>query len=888
MMAESAGDVDFSADNIILSPSNPSEGDSVTVTATLSNSNSSDITGVLVSFHPDNILNTPFHQETVNILGSSVTQVSGSWNSVTFGSHSVVLNVSHNGASQSVSKPFSVSGLVDLVASNIQISPSSDLYQGESVNITVDVSNNGNLDSPASHILIQLDGATLIEKDVLPILAGMSTTIQTSFNAPVAGNHQLTAIANSGDDGITESDVSNNQAPSFSFTVLSSPDYLHYEQPNPEITVTSPSNSLSGPWTLSGNILRMGGSGESTISVGVYRISGENELVIGNFPLTFDDTTPLQSWQQSFDTTQLQTTDPGLHTIRVRIDPSRLVPQSIQFNDDIDTVIEIHPEPNVVVSPYASSPDDTVLSGESVNFSVTVHNTGTLPVVGDLTATFGGESLSPKSAVGIPAGEERTFVFQTSVSGNENQALQFIANWENNLGSYDSDSSDNTAFGSVTLRSNLRLKFLSQTAGYTPQHTPLVVGNTYTYTIDISSEEGSGTESFTCLNYVENEELSSIELSFLEPGSSNTVICSFTAEKTGTYQLYIIPDGASVATWIDSWSISATSATEQSAESTNNFEATILFVLAGVFLVGVLIAAIILTRTVDEDVERETYEYCPSCDGEIEGDEEICPHCEFNLEEGLSQFHDCNSCGTNIPDVIEHCPYCGEVQDISSFYEKRERKEITIEEFEDEEEDFDEIVAGTDDYGDAIQEMGYDEEQLESDWDESLSEAEREIDEAMAEREKLDELTEEEAEQELVISQMRQTHEEHRADIDEIIGDKSSRRHIQDEDVELSASDAHIREDIFKITGEDGVLPGQQIDVEFITDNTVVGNELKDSKEVTDFTVEDDDQPKSNNQSEEEENTIIEDEDLDKEEVQGENKSKRRRPVRRRGNNNDE
>ena len=889
--SESAGDVSFSAESINISPSNPVEGDDVDFTVTLTNLNSSQISGVDVSLHPESNQNTAFHQESVSISASGFVQVTGTWAGISFGSHSVVLVVSHDGATESVSKPFNVDGLVDLVASDIQITPNTDLHQGDVVSLSVNVTNMGNLNAPSSHLLIQLDGGLLSELAVQPLPAGASTLIQTTFNAPVAGTHQITAIANSGNDSIVEGNTGNNGAVPLSFNVLTNPDYLHHQQPNPQITVTTSPDSLSGPWTLDGEILRMGGSGESTISIGIFRVLGETETSVSNFQLTFSDTSPLQSWQQVLTTSELQSSEPGTHTLRVRIDPSRQVAQSIQFNDDLDTQIVIHPEPNVVVSPHASVSSDTVLSGEQVIFEVTVLNTGSLPVIGDLTATFDSNTLTPQLSLGIPAGEERTFTFQATAAGDENGVLQFIATWVPNPASYDLASNDNTAFGSVSLRSNLGLRFLAESETWTPQHTPLVVGNTYTYTIELISEEGSGTETFTCQNHGDNVALSTQELNFSSSGSKSTVICSFKAEQAGSYELYVIPDGSSVATWTATWSISATSNDGESSQNANNNQAVVLFVIAGVLLNGVLIAAVILTRTNDEEAERETYEYCPSCDGEIEGDEDICPHCDFDLEEGLSQFHDCLSCGTNIPDMIEHCPYCGTVQDTSSFYEKRERKVRVVEEVEEEvEEDLDEVVLGTDNYGDAIQEMGYDEEQLESEWDEHLSEAEREIDEAIEEREKLAELTEDEAEEELVMTQMRQTHEIHRVDLDEMLGDKESRRHLQDQDVELSASDASIREDIFKITGEDGILPGQDVEVEFIPDNTVVGNELKDTKEVTDFTVEDEDEPPKQavvEKSSEEESSTEDVDDSDSEESDDsddESTSKRRRPVRRRGN----
>ena len=836
--AVSAGDVNFSVDGLAISPSSPAEGDDIEVTATLTNDISSNITNVEVSLHPDSQANTAFHTETVGIAGDGFVQVTGTWSNVPFGTHSVVLVVTHNGLNDSVSKVFQVSGKTDLIASNIVLTPSADLHQGDIVNLSIDVTNQGNLDAPSSHLLIQLDGATLTELEISPLLVGISTTIETTFNAPAAGTHQINAIANSAADGIDESDTSNNAATPAQFTVISSPDYLHHQQPNPEITVVSDLGTLNGPWTISGEILRMGGSGDSTIAVGIYLIDGAIETSVITFDLTFSDSATMQGWEQQLSMSQMPLLEPGIHTLRVRIDPSRQVPQSIQFNDELDAQFTIHPEPNVVVSPYASASSDSILSGKPVDFDVTVINTGSITVIGDLLASFDGNSLQPLLGLGIPGGEERTFTFTVVGSSGEAGSLQFSASWQADAISYDSNTNDNTAFGNVSLLSNLRLRFLQESVIWTPAHTPLVVGNTYTYKIDIVSDQGTGSEVFTCLDHVEGEVLSTTSLNFTTSNGNNTVLCSFKAVNTGPFELYIVPAGSSVATWTEAWSISATGNDAPQADSSNFTAATFMFIFAGLLLIIILGAAIQLTRVNSEENERETYDYCPSCDGEIEGDEEVCPYCEFNLVEGLSQFHDCTSCNSSIPDVMEYCPYCGDVQDVSSFYERRTRKEIIQEDAEDEiQGDDDEIVQGAEDYDNAISEMGYAEDQLESDWEDHLTVAEKEIDAAIADRDQEVELTEEEAEDELVITSMRTAHEKDRVDLDDIIGDKEGRRHIQDSDVELSASDADIRADIFEITGEKGILPGQEVEVEFITDNTVVGNVLKDKKEVTDFSV---------------------------------------------------
>ena len=58
--------------------------------------------------------------------------------------------------------------------------------------------------------------------------------------------------------------------------------------------------------------------------------------------------------------------------------------------------------------------------------------------------------------------------------------------------------------------------------------------------------------------------------------------------------------------------------------------AVLLFVGALV-MIGVLAGAVLLTREREEEVERDIFNYCPVCDGELEGDENCCPHCSFNL-----------------------------------------------------------------------------------------------------------------------------------------------------------------------------------------------------------------------------------------------------------------
>ncbi|MGB0313894.1 MAG: hypothetical protein ACPGDD_08405, partial [Poseidonia sp.] len=156
-----------------------------------------------------------------------------------------------------------------------------------------------------------------------------------------------------------------------------------------------------------------------------------------------------------------------------------------------------------------------------------------------------------------------------------------------------------------------------------------------------------------------------------------------------------------------------------------------LFALVAVGLIGALVAAVILTREREEEVERDIYEYCPACDGELEGTEDRCPHCSFNLKKARNQFHDCHECGESIPDLMENCAYCGAEQDVSQFFERRERRVRDVPEEKElvslPEEDENEIVSGSEDFADAVKEFGYDESNLEDEWDENVVAAEQEV-----------------------------------------------------------------------------------------------------------------------------------------------------------------
>ena len=191
-------------------------------------------------------------------------------------------------------------------------------------------------------------------------------------------------------------------------------------------------------------------------------------------------------------------------------------------------------------------------------------------------------------------------------------------------------------------------------------------------------------------------------------------------------------------------------------------------------------------------------------------------------------------------------------QDVSKFFERRERraiKAIPSQEIPLPEEDDDSIVSGTENFAEAVKEFGYDEAQLEDDWDENIASAEAEIAEIeqMYEEEfDTDGLTPEEIEEleSRVTTKLKTMKEltDGSQDLDEMLASKGDLMAHKDDDSELSASDADIRGRLYEITGEDGVMPGDEVHLGMgLSDSSIAGNEIDEVS--SDFTVEDDDQP---------------------------------------------
>jgi RNA polymerase subunit RPABC4/transcription elongation factor Spt4 len=844
--AELSGNIAFNTEGLSMSPSTAVEGGEVTFTLSLQNVANVIAEDVEVEFHKNNFqMGNPAALFYVDVGANSAEDVNFVWSNLAWGDgeQTLVIRVIHDDDPKIVSHDFDVDGLANLRLSHFELSPATGVFEGEVFDIEIQVENSGNADAPSSHLELTVAGTPLSLLPVPPLVAGGTVWMNETINAPAAGTYDAIGVVNADSgDNIVESTTADNSE-SRSFTVDSLPDYRHADGPTVVADI-----GLAGPWTVSGTIARDGGEGTTTAPL---ELRIQNGIVIEILTLSFTDSDSFAEYSTVITSEDLTDTNPGDVYIDLEIDSTANLAQSNPFNNLESVVLTIYPEPNVIVT-SVSKPDDTE-PGTLVEFTVTLQNVGMIPVSGQLSATFDGEPLTPKSLTIPPinGGNQgyRTQIFSVTAEGLSRD-IPFVATWTPDLGSYDLLDSDNVGTNNVTLNSELTLDFLINTEGWS-MGPPLYAGNTYVYSIDVFAQVGVGQETFRCsdqktgITFDEN-----IVLQFdQDSNKQQTIRCSVKVVTPGEIVLLIEAEGTSISqAHMNDWFVEPAKGEDDGSGSAGT-SSIILFTFAGLLAIAVLIGAIVLTRRGLADAERETYDICPACEGDIEGDEDICPHCDFDLRVGRAKFHDCLDCNSTIPSMLEHCPYCGSEQDIGSQYERRERKFKPLpEDVEDVPEvgyeDEDEIVRGHEGFDTHAGDLGFDEEQWEGEWDENLTEAETYFDTKEDERIAAEASASGDAETADVVtstelSEVMDEMPEH--DLDAFLGDVKSRRHITDADVELTASDADYREQIFELTGEDGVLPGQQVNVDSMVDNTVVGNEVRSAS--SDFTIGDEDEP---------------------------------------------
>jgi hypothetical protein len=855
--AASSGGVEATSSQMSFTPNNPVMGGSVEIEVMLSNPTSGDVLGVEVRLYKDSMTTANrLLRDFVDVYAGDFTTVSFTMGGLTAGTQDIWFEWNAPGDSQgaSINASFDVAGLPNLRVTSLNVGDGSTVYAGDTVSLSTEVRNSGPENADASEMMLEVPGSPVVLLSTPAIDSGESVWVNTTFTAPSSGIHPINVTLDANNVVLEGSENDNTASEDL---VVSTRMDLSFKD---DLTVTTGEGQLEGPWTVEGVLVRTDGTGPATVPLWL-QIPNPSGGIITSAPFSVNFAGvgySEQPFSVVLNASTLASLPDGDHVVTAKINPFNEpgFEQENASNDQASGLLTIYPIPDVYVDANALPTVPSVQSGEDVEWRVTMENTGDVPVSGRIEYTFDG--LSGQSPpINLDAGEARTWTVVLSTAMGAHTA-EFEGQWVAAQGSYDANKQNSRATGTVLVESNLKLSWelaslaVNDVEG-NPAALPLRDGDVYTMTIGLTSQE-TGQANYTCQDG-SNALYETLSVNVATRGERVSLTCTFAASASTT-TVRLIPEDPSISDAYQRLFPTLAPTTGDDNEITSSGMGTMtLFGLGALVLIGVLVAAVFLTREREEEVERDIYEYCPSCDGELEGTEDRCPHCVFNLKKARSQFHDCHECGESIPDLIENCAYCGAFQDITSFFERRERRERrTVAPKETvalPEDDDDEIVTGTQNFADAVKDFGFDEEHLEEEWDTNIEAAEAEVEAAYdrryADELAMEEMTEEEVEayKSQVTTTLRSTKDtdtDH--DIEAFLAEKGELKSLGEEMGELSASDAAIREQLFEITGEKGVLPGEKIKVGMsLTDSSMAGNEV--SEATANFTFDDDDTPLS-------------------------------------------
>ncbi|MDG1555553.1 MAG: CARDB domain-containing protein [Candidatus Poseidoniaceae archaeon] len=854
--AEQSGSIQASPSTVALQPANPVAGGSVTINLQLYNSGNY-ATDVEYSFYRDFISSDQLIKKaTVDIDTDTSAPVSAVWNGLTEGDHEVHITFEHPRGSGTVAEfyiDFTVTGLPNLKVTQTELTPSTGIFSGDTVILSSLVRNVGSEPAVASTLHIDLPGAGDLDLATPPLAAGATEWVNTTFTAPESGSHTL-YLTPDYQDAVEESSEF-NKVVEVQFAVDTRMDVFHVG----ELTVDIAEGALQGPWVVSGKLGRTNGTGVSDVPMWLQISSLTGQLVTtAPFSVSLSGTGYAESmWSHTLTAAELDGLPAGMHTITAKIDPfsNAAFTQESTDNDELSSTLSKFEVPDVFVDANAIASSPSVNSGDSIEWRVSMVNTGDIRVSGRLHYTWEG-TTETSPIIYLDSGQDYTWVVELTTAIGAHQAA-FEAQWVASSNSWDSNPLNSVATGIVSVEAELRLNWALSTLEVTDSEgsaftLPMTQGIDYSLTIDLTST-ATGSLTYDCVDG-DDEIISTLNAEVVNLGDKVTLACDFTAVAPSTV-VRLVPSDSTISNTFTRTFTTVLSGEEIDDMNSNSELGTFTLIgFVAVILIAILAISVFLTRESEEEVERDIFEYCPACDGELEGDEDRCPHCSFNLKKARKQFHDCSECGESIPDLLDNCVYCGAEQDVSSYFEKRERKERAAKEIValPVEIDEDAIVTGTEDFAQTVKEFGFDEEELEFEWDENIVSAEAEV-EAAYDRRNADEIlredmTEEELEayENTVTTTLKSMKDlsESTNDIDAILASKGEIIAHKDDGKDLSASDADIRGRLYEITGEDGIMPGDKVNVGMqLSDSAFAGNEV--SETTSDFTVIDDEKPLS-------------------------------------------
>ncbi len=865
--ATSVGGISFTNNSITITPDNPVAGNPISIKLTLNNSNT-EITEVDVYFYKNSFDSEVPAWKTEHVflsesdgMNDSQTDVTVIWQNVNVDDQGVYVRVkdSTSGAYSDLEyKSFTVQGLADLAITNVEISPSGELHENDEFFVNVTISNQGTLQAEENSLSFDIEGSGISQTASIGTLnADSSTMVSFNSSAPQTGSWTIQLNIDSNYE-VNELDEQNNDWGG-NLLVTDIPD-MYFANPLTISTNDGGISSVNGPWTLS-TVLVTTESNEMGETVPIDILlgnSGDGSEIRINKNIVLDTDSNQQPITLDFDTNDIGGFSIGTHDVSLILDPNGNVENNgDKTNDVISSSFQLVDSPNIIVTIISSPTAGVVEVGSNISWYVNLQNTGLVKSSGTLSANWGGMSIGSYDLT-ISSNAVETIQIEVE-AGMVEMEYTFSVVWQPDSNWMDSNSSDNSDQVTVNIDIPFLLNFDLYSVNITPNQ-PYIMGREHVLLINVNATD-SGNQTILC-NGEDGETIDSKMLTFTQQNRQGLFECTFTPNETGLYQLKLIFEQGNGQDYTMTLQIDPPDSllTIEGDDSMDFLKLLIPFTL---LLIGALVAGIILTRknvdisnVIYVDIENDGYD--PRELNITVGDKVMWTNYDEEAKHTVSA-KSLNEDGQLIfhsGDLEDHDEFIHEFDAAGSFeygckYNSKFSGIVNV--FGEDDEDLDVIIKGSSEFARDIAEMGYDEGELESEWDERIVEAEAEVENVRSKQEA--ELLEDELEEDIEDEEIKMRIEdedlelksqraEYGKNMDEILASKGDLKALKDEDVEFTASDASMRAELYALTGEEGVMPGDDVKIGLGTNkehlegkSDFVGNQLPSID--TDFTFDD-------------------------------------------------
>ena len=859
--------VSITSDSITITPENPIAGTPISIKSTLNNSNT-EVTEVDVYFYKNTYESgNPWKIQHLSLDASdgitdSQTNITVIWQNVNIDDQGIyvqILDSASDTFSNPVFKPFNVQGLPDLIIENVEISPNEEIHENDLFFVNVSILNQGTLASNPNSVSFSIEGSGISKSSTLESLdAGASSIISFNSTAPQTGTWAIQIAVDSNYEIDELSDQNNNWNGNLVITDIPDMYFLN------DLVVTTTGDtdaSVNGPWTLSTIIVatepnKIDEGTNIPIEILIVDSADESEISIYENIIWNSDTNQ-QDLTLEFDKTDISSFSIGTHDVSLIIDPNN-EHNGNNNNDIISSTFQLADSPNIVIE--IQDPPNNVINIESnYTWYVNVQNIGQVLSSGTLSANWRGSSYGPFELSINPNDSEIIAIeVETGLTKGEQT---FSVLWQPDTAWMDSNNLDNTDQVSMNVDIPFVVNFDLYSLNITPSQ-PYIMDTAHNLQINVEASD-AGSQTVECRS--DEVLIDSKILTFTEQDKIDSFECDFTPNSTGLYQLKLIFVEENGQDYTMTLQIDPPDSllVIEGEDSTDFLKLLIPFTLV---LIIALIAGVILTRqkidlsnVIYVDIEYDGYD--PEELNISIGDKVMWTNYDEENkhtvsaksldEEGQLLFHS--------GDLEDHDEFLHEFNTKGKFqygckYNPKFSGVVNV--FSDEDEDLDVIIKGSTQFASDIAEMGFKEDQLESDWDERIVEAETEVENVRSKQEA--ELLEDETiditveDEDIVMriededSELISQRGEQIENMDEILASKTDLKALKDEDVEFTASDAGMRAELYALTGEEGVMPGDEVKIGLGANKEhlegkgeFVGNQLPNIE--TDFTFDDSD-----------------------------------------------